>query len=482
MVVTSNENVFVRVNSALCSLLGYSKQELLGRTVRDVTHPDDWAESLKRLRKMRSGGDPIRRFEKRFRHKSGKTIWTDVSVRMVCDKRGKPQYTIGHIVDITERKRGEEELRLANERFRVALDGSPTTAFTQDREFRYTWVYNPVSPVKPEDFLGKTDSDMFNSYEAQHLMRIKRQVMKTGVGRRDEIVVHAGDDEKVFDAIYEPLRDERGTITGVICAAVDITERKRLEESLAEANEQLKAANDGLEQKVRDRTARLRKLTAELLLAEHQERRRIAHVLHETLQQHLCGMKFRASHLKEGSSEPATIGLADRLINEMDQAILLTRTLTTDLHPPVLRHLGIKAGIEWLATDVVNKLGLKVQLTVDRGFTVPSDGKHPFTFKSDEIRIFTFEAVRELLLNAVKHAKVKTAVVRLSPMGKGWVTVQVKDKGAGFDPNQQKPANNHFGLFSIQERAESFGGRFEVTSLPGKGTCATLILPRKESR
>ena len=277
---------------------------------------------------------------------------------------------------------------------------------------------------------------------------------------------------QTFESRCVPEFNPKGQVEAVLVISRNMTERKQLEESLAKANERLKDANRDLEQKVKDRTDRLRRLTAELLMAEHQERRRIAHVLHENLQQHLCGMKFRASHLKEGSSESATIGLADRLINEMDQAILLTRRLTTDLHPPVLSQLGVREAIKWLATDVMDKLSLEVSVKASKRFSL----------SSDEAGLFVFEAVREMLLNVAKHAKVKTAEVRLSSTGKGWVTIQVRDKGAGFDPNQQKPANNHFGLFSIQERAESSGGRFEVTSQPGKGTCATLILPRKETQ
>ena len=65
-------------------------------------------------------------------------------------------------------------------------------------------------------------------------------------------------------------------------------------------------------------------------------------------------------------------------------------------------------------------------------------------------------------------------------MAKGLVRIQVRDAGVGFDSKQGLPANSHFGLFRIQERAESFGGRLEVTSKLGKGTCVTLILPSKE--
>jgi signal transduction histidine kinase len=94
--------------------------------------------------------------------------------------------------------------------------------------------------------------------------------------------------------------------------------------------------------------------------------------------------------------------------------------------------------------------------------------------------MFAFEAVRELLLNVVKHATVKKAELQLRLIKGGHVRIQVRDKGVGFSLNQHKEAKSHLGLFRIQERAESFGCRFEVTSQPNKGTCVTLILPRSE--
>ncbi|MEI6563966.1 MAG: PAS domain S-box protein [bacterium] len=465
LAVTADETSFVRVNSAFCRFLGYSKQELLGKTVRDVTDPDDWATSVELIRRFRSTKKPTKPFEKRYRHKSGKVVWGEVSMFVIGDGRHKAHCTMAQIVDITERKNQEDALRVCNERFRVALAGSPTVVFSQDRELRYTWIHNPSPCFKIENVLGKRESDVVNTHDAKGLMRIKRMVMKTGARHRGEITLHLPIGETVFDVTIEPLRDEQGKIIGITCAAVDITERKRLETSLQKANEQL-------EQKVKERTARLRQLTDQLTKAAHDERRRIADILHEQLQQHLCGMKFRAYHLKEGCSTPAMIDSADRLVNEFDDAIRMTRILTTDLHPPVLSHLGVRDAIEWLATDVKEKMGLSVTVRIDKRVPVISG----------ELKMFAFEAARELLLNVVKHAKVKTAELRLGSMAKGRVRIQVKDTGVGFNPEQSNEDGSHFGLFRIQERAESFGGCFEVVSQPSKGTSVSIILPRTSTR
>ncbi len=369
--------------------------------------------------------------------------------------------------NITQRKRTEQALRESKERFEAVFRTSPVgiiiTRVCDGKIVEANDACLKLIGYSEAETIGHTVLGM--GLWANPKDRNRAVALLRKQGRLNEVEIQLRRKSgAIATVLMSTLPLKLGEGTYLLGTLMDISERKRLGESLAKANQEL-------ERKVKDRTDRLRKLTAELLMAEHQERRRIAHVLHEDLQQHLCGMKFRASHLKEGSSEPATIGLADRLINEMDQAILLTRTLTTDLHPPVLSQLGVGEAIKWLATDARDKLSLEVSVRASKRFSLPSD----------EAGIFVFEAVRELLLNVAKHAGVKRAEVRLSSTGKDWVTIQVRDKGAGFDPNQQKPANNHFGLFSIQERVESFGGRFDITSIPSKGTCATLILPRKET-
>jgi len=135
-------------------------------------------------------------------------------------------------------------------------------------------------------------------------------------------------------------------------------------------------------------------------------------------------------------------------------------------YPQVLTHLGLKASIEWLAVDAMNNMGLDVKAGIDKRFTLASD----------EMQMFVFDAVRELLLNVVKHAKVNKAEVRVSSVARGMVRIQVKDMGVGIDTRESTSAS-HFGLFRIQERAESFGGRLEVVSQPEKGTCVSIILP-----
>ena len=118
-------------------------------------------------------------------------------------------------------------------RFRMALANSPIVVFEQDLNLRYTWIHNPKLGYKVPEVIGKTDADVMDSAYAAHLTEIKRGVIDTGKPIRKEVVTAPpGGQIEYYDLCVEPLRDEVGGIIGVICAATDITERKKAAQAL----------------------------------------------------------------------------------------------------------------------------------------------------------------------------------------------------------------------------------------------------------
>ena len=241
---------------------------------------------------------------------------------------------------------------------------------------------------------------------------------------------------------------------------------------LKQAEQVLRRSRDELEQRVRDRTAdlsetvsaletevtrrtlaedvlrtrseQLRLLASELTLAEQRERRRLADVLHDDLQQLLVGAKFRLSSLNR-SPEEDTRQAASQVEELIDESIERSRSLTGELSPPILHQGGLGPALEWLTVWMEQKHGLKVDLQIQDGVIV----------ESEDMRVLLFQAVRELLFNTVKHANVKKAEVSLVGVD-DHVEVTVSDIGVGFDPEASIPRQGRsggFGLFSIREAA-----------------------------
>jgi PAS domain S-box-containing protein len=125
-----------------------------------------------------------------------------------------------------ERQRADDALRHSEERFRVALKNSPIFVYNQDRELRYTWVYNPSSGLTVEEILGKQDLDIISVEDAQLLTTIKRGVLTSGIGTREEVSITIKNTTRYYDLTVEPLRNESQEIVGVTCASIDISERQ----------------------------------------------------------------------------------------------------------------------------------------------------------------------------------------------------------------------------------------------------------------
>ncbi|MGQ4645870.1 PAS domain S-box protein [Lyngbya aestuarii] len=113
---------FLQVNQRYCDLAGYTKSEMLERTFQDITYPDDLESDLEQMHQLCAGEISTFSMEKRFIRKDGQLQWTNLTVSLVRDSVGVPQYTIGVVEDIQERKRAEEQLQATQERYRIVSE------------------------------------------------------------------------------------------------------------------------------------------------------------------------------------------------------------------------------------------------------------------------------------------------------------------------------------------------------------------------
>jgi len=238
MAVTSPTKRFLEINDEFCRILGYDRSELLHRSWVEVTHPDDLAADLAQFDRVLTGELDGYAIDKRFIRKGGQVIYATISLKSVCRADGAVDHFVALLQDITERKRAEEQVRLNEQRFRVALQSSPIVVFSQDRELRHTWVYNSTAGLS-EEIVGKTDAELFLPEDAARLMMLKRQIMESGVGLRQEVSAIVGGQVHYYDFTGEPLRDAAGQVIGLTCASMDITARKGVEDAVWHAAAEL---------------------------------------------------------------------------------------------------------------------------------------------------------------------------------------------------------------------------------------------------
>ena len=113
---------WIRINPALCQILGYSEQELLAKNFQSITHPGDLGPELNRISQVLKGEIRFFQMEKRYFHQAGHTVPALVSVSLVCDNKGKPLFLCYQLQDISERKQAEEKLRGSEDSYRRLVE------------------------------------------------------------------------------------------------------------------------------------------------------------------------------------------------------------------------------------------------------------------------------------------------------------------------------------------------------------------------
>lgn len=137
------------------------------------------------------------------------------------------------IEDVTESKlqkqKMERSLMESEKRFRMALSNSPISVSSQDAELRYTWVYNPMADLQEAGMIGKTDAELFLPEDAALLTELKAGVLSSGSENRSEIKIQHDGRLYFYDISVEPIADDTGNITGITCAATDVSALRHTE-------------------------------------------------------------------------------------------------------------------------------------------------------------------------------------------------------------------------------------------------------------
>lgn len=232
------------VNAAPARILGYTPEELLKIPMRDLIISEGRPLFDAYLERLRNGSKAETGLLCVLTRSGDCRTW---EYHNTLRTEGVPAPIVrGMAHDITERTRAELALRESEERFRVALKGSPTAVFSQDRDLRYTWIYNFAS-LTTAQVLGKTDDEIIGPDKSRRLRELKQRVLKTAKGAREEIAISYNGSHFAYDLTIEPLFGSKGEIVGITGAAMDIARLRELADSLEEQRAKLAQEKSYLE-------------------------------------------------------------------------------------------------------------------------------------------------------------------------------------------------------------------------------------------
>lgn len=464
------------------------------KTLLERVHPADKAV-IERLADTVVAGETDFRTEFRIVCGAGEpraeVRWLSSQGMLVRDKDGRPLRVLGILYDVTQRKQMEAELRQLNERLEEEVEAQTEQlqdsigrlqdevarrvlaeaglrrqsrmlegffrhtimplAFL-DCRFHYVQVndaYARANGGAPEYFAGK---DYFALRPDPRTRAIFEQVIQT----RQPYLAHAlphvrpNDPEQrvtYWDWRLTPLLSDTGNVQFLVLNLEDVTKEQTALREL------------------KHRASQLQKLTLELSRAEDRERKRLADLLHDDLQQLLAAAKFHVGLLEnQAAEEPAVHEIAGQVKEILKEAIDKSRSLSHELSP-VLYQVDLAEVFEWLAGQMRSKHGLSVRVEIHCRADSPSEA----------MKAFLYKAAHELLFNVIKHARVSEATLRLRRM-RGQLRLTICDQGQGFDPKTLAKTSG-FGLLAIRERVELLGGRMRIKSTRGRGSTFLIAVP-----
>jgi len=441
---------FIFVSKKAEQILGYPVEQWIAEENfwADHMHPDDsaWAVEycLSHTKEKRKYD-----FEYRMIAKNGAVVWLRDIVTVIT-QFNQPMQLRGIMVDITERKKAEEEISYSAS----LLENVSDAILSLDIERRIlSWnkASEQMYGFTKEEVLGKRIPELVVfEFPGTNNEAVFKEVFDKGNWKGEIFFIHPKNGQPIIVlGNINLLKNAEGEITGFIATSKDITDRKQVENALNE------------------RTEQLRELSTHLQEVREEERTNIAREIHDELGQQLTGLKMDITWLKKRvkADDPVIKNKFSESIKLIDASVRTIRRIVTELRPSIIDDLGLNAAIEWHVVDFGKKLGVVIQYHND--------------FDDENIKpaisIGLFRILQESLTNIAKHAQAKNVTIKIEQAGDE-IHLSVQDDGIGFDTGI-KQIDKTFGLLGIKERAHKMNGHCLINSKPGAGTKIEVYIP-----
>jgi PAS domain S-box-containing protein len=442
-------------------ILNYSQNRLVGSDVINYIHESDQKRVKRILKKILKTPGHVESIEFRFLHQEGHWIYLESIIKHVPESRDGPVLVVNSR-DTTERRYNmqtlkEHKARLA-EAQRIAKVGS------------WEWKPGEEPDLSWSDEMcriyGYNPSDFDHSYET-YLDHVHPDDRERIVG----IIEDALKKKRAFSFEHKIIRLD-GEVLNLLCRGRSVTNQQN------EVVKMIGTCQDVTEQKLKEQKLReysqkLRRLTEKIERTREEERIRIAREIHDELGQMLTVLKMDISMLsgqmkKKVSTE--VLGYfnseAEKILNRINTIIKSVQRITTDLRPEVLDDLGLREAIEWQSKEFEKRTGTLVNFISNIGDT---------DFLSDVHSTTLFRILQETLTNIIRHAEASRVDISFIRRNNN-IYLAVEDNGVGIT-EEQKEAPTSFGIIGMRERTQFLGGDVEIKGDQEKGTTVTVRLP-----
>jgi PAS domain S-box-containing protein len=489
VVITDAEGIIDYVNPKFVQLTGYTAAEAIGQNPRILKSGKQPPEFYRELWETITRGEEWRG-EFHNRKRNGDFYWEFASISPIKNDEGAITHFIGVKEDISERKRAEEELRAEKAFSESMLNAMVDTVFVFNpdtgKPLRWNKAFNEISGYTDEEITFIQAPDGW--YDEADLKRVEAATKRVfGEGQATVEMSLITKNGKLIPTEYTAslVKNTEGKPEYILAIGRDITERKRAEEALQKAHDQLEQRVDErtaeLKQEIQERERtqaalqesekQLRYLSSQLMTAQENERKSVAQELHDSIGQTLAAIKFGAEKTLEELGKRASKKIRQPLeavISMVQNGIQEVRRIQMNLRPSTLDDLGIIATISWFCREFQT---IYAQIRIEKEIDIQEDEV------PDPLKTIMYRVLQEALHNVAKHSQADH--VRLS-LRKTDSTLElaIEDNGLGFDLEDVLSVESSkmgLGLASMRERTELSGGSFAVESSKGKGTIIRAV-------
>lgn len=438
------------VNPSLANIFGYTQDELTGEDPMKIIHPSDRDMVTENIRLRMSGEIESLRYEFRGLCKDG-TIKHILVLGEAIELEGR-RNIFGNILDITDRKLAEENLRQSEEKYRLLSEQSGVGIGLYSKDgiilFFNTRALKNLGG-KMEDYAGRSLVDVFGKKDGtKYLKRVTEAIrLKKNMVFEDHFTSPTGN--YWFSSSHSLFSNSNGEVIGVQVVSHDISERKFFEEQLKKS------------------TNELRELARHLVEVRESERTNIARDLHDDLGQKLTALNMDISWLKTriGVQSRTVENKFQQMTSLMNETIESIQKISYGLRPSILDDLGLLPALEWLIKEFNKTSGI----TINASFA-------PKELDVDsQISLIVFRIVQEALTNVTRHSKATKAFLLVNKLGK-ILEVSVRDNGKGIEIEKIENPKS-FGLVGMRERVNLIGGELIISGKPGEGTLIQVRIP-----
>ena len=454
----------VYVNKAFEKLLGYTSDELIGKSALELPTfrgDKDREKAREALKKVLEKGT-AEHIDIGAINKSGEEIAISFAASVIRDGQGNPKTLVAVMRDITRRKWAEAILKDREENFRALIDNSMDISVITNSDLTVRYVSPSVERTlgyKPEEIIGKNALDFLSPEDAQSITRDYASFTQNP-GQPVALEVrfrHKDGSWRVIDSITNNLSNDP-TVMGFVINARDITERKQAEEERVEHAAALARAEE------------LQLSRQRIVNAQESVRRDIAQQLHGSVQNRLIILLHRLTEL-ERTAPPGALAqelrdLRQKLGDLLDNHV---RPISHRLYPSILRR-GLVAALQSLGDQF--EVSLDIEMELDEELT-RRERLEPHLIL-EQVRLAAYRIAEESLTNVVKHTKASKITMGLRLLPEDWLCLLMRDNAQGFDMGSIPGGR---GLLMMQDYAEVVGGKCIIRSAPGEGTEVTALLP-----